>query len=115
MRGIEQHIKTSGLVDICLGGRKIIRCFPVQAVGVGEVAVSDHRGSQIGCKDLAQIASQARVGGMLSGKAGLLYMHMGDGEQGLGPVLNAFESSDVPIEQVKVHQWIFMRGHSHCS
>lgn len=72
----------------------------IKAVGVGELAVSDHRGSQIGPEDLARIAAQARVGGMLSGKAGLLYMHMGSGEDGLKPVFAAVENSDVPIEQV---------------
>ncbi|KAK9834177.1 hypothetical protein WJX81_005973 [Elliptochloris bilobata] len=46
-------------------------------VGVGEVAVSDHRGSAPTAVELARLASEVRVGGMLSSKAGLTYCHMG--------------------------------------
>ena len=43
--------------------------------------------------------SQARVGGMLSGKCGLVYCHMGAAKQGLQPLMDAVAMSDVPITQ----------------
>lgn len=38
-------------------------------IGVGEVAIADHRSSQPTVQELARLASQARVGGMLAGKS----------------------------------------------
>lgn len=43
-------------------------CLVDSALGVGELAIADHRGSQLGPADVARIAAEARVGGMLSGK-----------------------------------------------
>jgi beta-aspartyl-dipeptidase (metallo-type) len=54
-----------------------------KVVGVGEVALSDHRSSQPTFEALAQLAGEARRGGLLSGKAGLVNLHLGDGHRGL--------------------------------
>ena len=43
--------------------------------------------------------SEARVGGMLSGKAGLVHVHTGAGPSQLQPLLEACDLSDVPITQ----------------
>jgi beta-aspartyl-dipeptidase (metallo-type) len=43
--------------------------------------------------------SEARVGGMLSGKAGLVHIHTGTGPGQLQPLLDAVALSDVPIAQ----------------
>ena len=43
--------------------------------------------------------SEARVGGMLGGKAGLVHVHMGTGVTQLQPLYSAIEVSDVPITQ----------------
>ena len=43
--------------------------------------------------------SEARVGGMLGGKAGLVHVHMGTGEAQLQPLYAALEASNVPITQ----------------
>ncbi|CAL8470415.1 g9957 [Coccomyxa elongata] len=74
-------------------------CFVESCVGVGEVAVSDHRSSAPTPHELARIASEARVGGMLSGKAGLVHVHMGAGPTMLQPLREALALSDVPIAQ----------------
>jgi beta-aspartyl-dipeptidase (metallo-type) len=37
-------------------------------IGVGEIAIADHRGSQLTAHELARVAAEARVGGMLAGK-----------------------------------------------
>ena len=53
-------------------------------LGVGEVAIADHRGSHPTVAELARIAADARVGGMLAGKAGTVLVHVGDDAEGLG-------------------------------
>lgn len=67
-------------------------------IGVGEVAISDHRSSQPSVKELAKITSEARIGGMLSGKAGIVNVHIGDGASRLAPLLDVVEQTDLPIE-----------------
>lgn len=74
-------------------------CLLDSCLGVGEVAVSDHRSSVPSISHLANIASQARVGGMLSGKCGLVYCHMGAAKEGLQPLWDAVHASDVPLTQ----------------
>ncbi|KAL0018949.1 hypothetical protein WJX77_003320 [Trebouxia sp. C0004] len=50
--------------------------------------------SCMGVGNLANVASQARLGGMLSGKFGLVYCHMGAAKQGLQPLMDAVAMSD---------------------
>ena len=54
-----------------------------KVVGTGEIAVSDHRSSQPTKEEFARIVADTRVGGILSGKAGLVNIHMGDGGEKL--------------------------------
>lgn len=63
-----------------------------------KIALSDHRSSQISEKELKYIASDVRTAGMLSGKAGILVIHMGNGKKGLKPIFNVLENSDLPIK-----------------
>lgn len=62
-----------------------------------KLAISDHRAPNVTAEELIQIASKTRVAGMLSGKAGILVLHMGDAESGLDPVLTALSQSAIPI------------------
>ncbi|QHT45750.1 beta-aspartyl-peptidase [Bacillus sp. SB49] len=68
-------------------------------IGAGEIAISDHRSSQPTVKELTRIASQARIGGMLSGKKGVVNIHVGDGVRGLSLIEQVVETSDIPITQ----------------
>ncbi len=65
-------------------------------LGVGEVAVSDHRSSQPTLEDLLRVAADAHVGGLIGGKAGVLHLHMGDGPRGLDLVRRAIAESELP-------------------
>jgi len=65
-------------------------------LGVGEIAVSDHRSSQPTVDELLRLASEAHVGGLMSGKAGILHLHLGDGPRGLEPVREALDRSELP-------------------
>ena len=53
-------------------------------LGVGELALSDHRSSQPTFDELIRIASDCHVAGLMSGKAGVLHLHLGDGVRGTG-------------------------------
>jgi beta-aspartyl-dipeptidase (metallo-type) len=48
-----------------------------EVIGVGEVAISDVRSSQPSLAELARLVSDAYVGGMMSGKAGVTHFHVG--------------------------------------
>lgn len=72
----------------------IVHLDPV--IGVGELALSDHRSSQPTLDDLLRVAGEAHVGGMMSGKAGIVHLHMGDGPRGLELVRRAIAESEVP-------------------
>jgi len=68
-----------------------------KVLGVGEVAISDHRSSAPSIDEIEYLAAEARVAGMLSQKAGVLHLHMGDGKEGLDMVNEMVERSDIPI------------------
>jgi beta-aspartyl-dipeptidase (metallo-type) len=65
-------------------------------LGVGELAISDHRSSQPTRDELLRIAGDAHVGGLMSGKAGIVHLHVGDGPRGLEPVRQALDRSELP-------------------
>ena len=55
--------------------------FIDEVIGVGEIAIADHRSSQPTFEEFVRIVADARVGGMLSGKGGVVNIHMGDDGQ----------------------------------
>jgi beta-aspartyl-dipeptidase (metallo-type) len=65
-------------------------------LGVGELAVSDHRSSQPTFDELLRVASDAYVAGLTAGKAGLLHLHLGDGPRGLSLVARALAETELP-------------------
>lgn len=70
-----------------------------KVIGVGEVAISDHRSSQPTLDELKRLAADARIGGMLSGKAGVVNVHVGDGPTMLEPLVKVVKTSEIPITQ----------------
>lgn len=67
----------------------------------GKVAMSDHRSSQPLRSQYMKLAAEARIGGMLSGKAGVLHVHMGDGARKLDPIFAIVEKTEIPITQFR--------------
>ncbi len=65
-------------------------------IGIGEVAISDHRSSQPTPQALRELAAEAHVAGLMTGKAGLLHLHVGDGDAGLEPIRSAMHGSELP-------------------
>ena len=70
-----------------------------KVIGVGEVAVSDHRSSQPTFEEFARIAADARVAGMLSGKAGIVNVHLGDSERRLDLIRRVIHDTEIPASQ----------------
>lgn len=67
-----------------------------KVVGCGEIAISDHRSSQPTKEEFAKIVGDTRVGGILSGKAGLVNIHMGDGKRMLSYLRYVAEETEIP-------------------
>lgn len=65
-------------------------------IGVGEVAISDHRSSQPGFAELLRVAADAHVAGLMTGKAGIVHLHLGDGARGLELVRRALAETELP-------------------
>ena len=70
-----------------------------KVIGVGEIAISDHRSSQPSYEEFVRLAADARVGGMLSGKAGILNIHLGDGARHLDLIERVVHETEIPVTQ----------------
>lgn len=71
-----------------------------KVIGAGEIAISDHRSSQPTFEEIARLAAECRVGGMLSGKAGILHLHLGDGPRRLEMLFRLIKETEIPPTQV---------------
>ncbi len=65
-------------------------------IGLGELAISDHRSSQPSFDELARLASEVHVAGLISRKAGVLHLHLGDGARGLELVRRLLDETELP-------------------
>lgn len=92
--------------------------FIKEFIGVGEVAISDHRSSQPSVEALAQLAAHARVAGMLAGKKGIVSIHVGDGPAMLTPLWEAAEQYDITLAHfypthINRNRALFLAGITH--
>ncbi|MBO0398777.1 beta-aspartyl-peptidase [Aeromonas veronii] len=71
-----------------------------EVLGVGEVAISDHRSSAPTHHELARLASEARVAGLLAVKSGVSFFHVGDGKGALAPLRALRDKTDIPLRQL---------------
>ncbi len=65
-------------------------------IGMGELALSDHRSSQPTLDEVLRIASECHVAGLMTGKAGILHLHLGQGARGLDLVRRALDLAELP-------------------
>ncbi|MBU5436898.1 beta-aspartyl-peptidase [Tissierella sp. MSJ-40] len=70
-----------------------------KVIGVGEIAISDHRSSQPTIDELKKLAADARVSGILSGKAGIVNIHVGDGDSMIDVLTEIVENTEIPYTQ----------------
>lgn len=74
--------------------------FIDEVIGV-KIALSDHRSPSINKNELARLASDARVAGMISGKAGIVVVHMGNGNKRYDLINSVLEDTDIPIRTMR--------------
>ena len=65
-----------------------------------KIAISDHRSSSITNDELARLASDTRVAGMISGKSGVVITHMGDGSTNLKQVFDVIDNTEIPLTTI---------------
>jgi beta-aspartyl-dipeptidase (metallo-type) len=70
-----------------------------EIIGVGELAISDHRSSYPSTGELIRITALARVGGMLGKKAGMVNIHLGDAKNPFLPLHEVIEHSELKYTQ----------------
>jgi beta-aspartyl-dipeptidase (metallo-type) len=75
-------------------------CFIDEILGC-KLAISDHRCPNISIENLSLLASDVRIGGMMSGKAGILTLHLGDSPEGINPILEVLEKTELPVTTMR--------------
>jgi beta-aspartyl-dipeptidase (metallo-type) len=70
-----------------------------EVIGVGELALSDHRSSYPTTSELIRITALARVGGMLGKKAGMVNIHLGDARNPFAPLHDVVNNSELKYTQ----------------
>lgn len=101
-------LREEGLTAYCLTGsydypsptitgsvRKDIMLFE-EIIGV-KIAHSDHRSSGLCRDEMIRLACEARNGGLLSGKPGVVHIHMGSGRDGLRMIMDIVNTTDIPV------------------
>ena len=64
----------------------------VHKVRGAKVAIADHRVAPVSAQQLAELATDARVGGMLRGIVGMLIIHIGAAPEGLARIFEVVDS-----------------------
>ena len=70
-----------------------------EIIGTGEIAISDHRSSQPTFEEFTRVAADTRLGGVLSGKAGIINVHLGDGSRGMELINRVIDETEIPASQ----------------
>ncbi|HUU06175.1 MAG TPA: beta-aspartyl-peptidase [Patescibacteria group bacterium] len=70
-----------------------------EIIGVGEIAIADHRSSNPTLDELIRLAKLARVGGMIGAKAGIVNIHLGDAPEPFAMLYAAIEKSELQFSQ----------------
>jgi beta-aspartyl-dipeptidase (metallo-type) len=80
------------------GGVMSDLCLIDKVIGL-KMALSDHRSSHPSIEEIRRAVSDTRTGGILSGKSGVVCVHMGSEKTSLVPLIEAIENTDVPLTQ----------------
>lgn len=71
-----------------------------KVIGAGELAIADSRSPEPTRDDLAQLVSQAIVGGSVSGKGGIIHFHVGSGRRRLELLRALLDEHEIPPRYV---------------
>jgi beta-aspartyl-dipeptidase (metallo-type) len=69
-------------------------------IGLGQIAISDYRSTEPTTQELARVVSQAIMGGMIGGKAGVTHFHTGSGPGRLRPLNDLLDETDIPARYI---------------
>ena len=105
-------LKELGMSAYCLTGSYAVpTCTITGSVGkdiamIEEVigvkcAIADHRSSCVQVDELAKLASASYTAGLLSHKPGFVHLHTGRGKEGLRPVFDVLEETNLPIDRFR--------------
>lgn len=104
-------LESEGITTYCHTGSYQIPCRTLMGsitddlilidkfIGVGEIAISDFRSSQPTIEEIRKVAAAAKIGGILSGKAGVVSVHVGSGESLLQPLWQAVAGTELKLSQ----------------
>jgi beta-aspartyl-dipeptidase (metallo-type) len=101
--GITSYIYTGGynIPPTTLSGGILEDMVKVaEVIGSGEVAVSDIRSSKASNREVAKLISQTYNGGILTGKAGVSHLHLGDANSHFDPVMQMVVEHDLNIKYI---------------
>lgn len=76
--------------------KDIILIDPI--IGVGELAISDHRSSAITIDEIKKISQECRVASLLSSKSGKVIVHVGSSKKMLFPLIEAVSDDEIEVE-----------------
>ena len=71
-----------------------------EIIGTGEIAISDHRSSQPTFEEFARVVADTRLGGVLSGKAGIVNVHLGDSPRCMDLIERVIDETEIPASQL---------------
>ena len=79
-----------------MGSAKKVMVFLEPVIRIGEFAISDHRSSQPTFEEVIRLASETHVAGLMTGKAGIIHFHLGDGDRKLSLLERAIKETEIP-------------------
>ncbi|MDF2700798.1 MAG: beta-aspartyl-peptidase, partial [Haloplasmataceae bacterium] len=85
-------------VEDLVGKKDIV--FIDEIIGC-KLALSDHRSSQVTDDELIRLVSVVRVAGLISGKAGIVALHVGNDSLMLNQVMKVIDNTSLPISHFR--------------
>ncbi|WP_257346668.1 beta-aspartyl-peptidase [Pseudalkalibacillus decolorationis] len=71
-----------------------------KVIGAGEIAISDSRSAQPSLHEVGKLVAEARIGGLLSNKAGVTHFHVGPGKDRLTFLHRLLEEYEIPASKL---------------
>ncbi len=74
--------------------------FVDEIIGAGEIAIADRRAPEPSTDSLARVVVDAYTSGLMTGKAGVTRLHVGDGKKRLGTAFKMMEEHEIIAESL---------------
>ncbi len=98
--GINAYMVTGSYhypIQTITGSVKKDMIFLDPVIGVGEVAISDHRSSAITVQEIKRLALECHVAALHTAKAGKIIVHVGKSRKMLSPLMEAVSDDEIKI------------------